>query len=507
VSLVRPSLLVGLSLVASRLLGFARDVLIAGLLGAGPVADAFLVALRLPQLVRRILGEGALNTAVVPLFRRLEREADSKAASRLAADALAALAVGLLALLAALEILAPLVTLFLAPAYVGDAALWDLSTFYLRLMLPFVALVTMASAVAALLNAQTRFLAAALAPVAVNVLVIAATLAIERLAVDRGATGTWLGVAISTAGLFQLLVVAAALRGAHLPWRRPRFSPDIRRLFSFGGPALVAGGAVQLILLVASVVASARPAAVSWLYYADRLFQLPLSMVGTGLGIVLLPTMAAGVTAPRDVLNRALEAALALTLPAAAGLAILAQPIVGVLFERGAFAAIDTRGTAAVLIGLSAGLPAAVVGKVLAQDFFARERMQVPILALAVALAVTLAGSAGLAHLFGVSGLGAGASLGFLAHALVLSVALAADGRWSPDRGLIDRIARCAVATFAMALVVVLLAGALAVTADGRHAAARLIALCLAGVATYTTVLVAIRGTSFSEIRTALFGR
>jgi putative peptidoglycan lipid II flippase len=507
VSLVRPSLLVGLSLVASRILGFARDILIARLLGAGPVADAFLVALRLPQLARRILGEGALNTAVVPLFRRLERDADPDAARRLAADALAALGLALVALLAVLEIVAPAVTLLLAPAYVRNAELWDLATLYLRLMLPFVALVTMASAVAALLNAQTRFLAAALAPVAVNVLVIAAAIAIERLTMDRGAAGTWLAVAISAAGLCQLLIVAAALRGTGLPWRRPRFSPDVRRLFAFGAPALLAGAAVQLILLAASEVASARPAAVSWLYYADRVFQLPLSMVGAGLGIVLLPTMAAGVRAPRDMLNRALEAALALILPAAVGLAVLSQSIVGVLFEGGAFSALDTRGTAAVLIGLAAGLPAAVVGKVLAQDFFARERTRVPLVALAAALATTLVGSAGLARLFGIGGLGAGASLGFLTHAVVLGVALMADGRWSPDRGLVDRLARCAGASLVMGLVVGCLDATFAPTGAPPHGALSLAAICGAGVSVYVATLLVLGGATVGEIKAALTGR
>jgi putative peptidoglycan lipid II flippase len=507
VSLVRPSLLVGLSLVVSRLLGFARDVMIAGLLGAGPVADAFLVALRLPQLVRRVLGEGGLNTAVVPLYRRAERESGPGAAGILAADAVAGLALVLATTLAILELVAPLAVLVLAPAYLSSASLWELSTGYLRVMLPFVGFISLASLVAALLNAQARFLAASLAPIAVNALIIAAAIAIERLAVDRTTAGFWLGAAFSLAGLCQLVIVALALRGTHLPWRRPRLTPDMRRLIAFGAPALVASGAVQLIFIVATEVASARPAAVSWLYYADRLFQLPLSMVGAGLGIVLLPTMAAGVTAPRDILNRALEAALALTLPAAAGLMILAHPIVGALFERGAFAAIDTRGTAAVLVGLAAGLPAAVVGKVLAQDFFARERTRVPLVALAAALVTTFIGSATLARLFGIGGLGAGASLGFLAHALVLGVALTADGRWSPDQALLKRLGRCALSTLVMGFMVAWLDSAIAATADARHGALRLIALCVVGVFTYTTVLVAVRGTSLREIRTALFGR
>jgi putative peptidoglycan lipid II flippase len=507
VLLVRPSLLIGLSLVASRLLGFARDVVMAGLLGAGPAADAFLVALRLPQLVRRVLGEGGLNAAIVPLYRRAERERGLGAARALAADAIAGLSLFLAIVLSVLELVAPLAVLVLAPAYVANASLWDLSTAYLRVLLPFVGFISVASLIAAVLNAKARFLAASLAPVAVNVFIIAAAIAIHMTATDSAAAGLWLGAAFSFAGFCQLVIVALALRGARLPWRRPRLTPDIRRLVAFGAPALVASGAAQLILIVATEVASARPAAVSWLYYADRLFQLPLSMVGTGLGIVLLPTIASGVTAPRDILNRALEAALALTLPAAAGLIILAQPIVGTLFERGAFTAIDTRGTAAVLVGLAAGLPAAVVGKVLAQDFFARERTRVPLIALAVAIAATFVGSAGLAQLFGIAGLGGGASLGFFAHTLVLGIALAADGRWSPDRKLLDRIGRCAAATIAMGLIVGWLDGAIATSADARQGALRVIALCLAGVATYTAVLVAVRGTSFSEIRTALFGR
>jgi putative peptidoglycan lipid II flippase len=295
-SLARSTLVVGLATAVSRLLGFARDILIAGTLGAGPVADAFLVAFRLPNLFRRILGEGGLNAGFVPLYARLRAERGDAEAREFAGEALAWLAMALVALLAAVELGAGLVVLGLAAGYAEEDATFRLATLYTRVAFPFVAGVTLASLLAALLNAERRFAAASLAPVAVNAVLIAALLLLQtRPDLPPSRSAFWLAAAVAISGVVHLAIVAVAARGflATIRFRRLRLSADLRRLFALGASGLAASGAAQFIVVAGTQVASFTPSAVSWLYYADRVFQLPLGFVGSALGIVLLSDMAA----------------------------------------------------------------------------------------------------------------------------------------------------------------------------------------------------------------------
>jgi putative peptidoglycan lipid II flippase len=277
----------------------------------------------------------------------------------------------------------------------------------------------------------------------------------------------------------------------------PRLSPELKRLLAAGAPAVAASGAAQLILLAGTQVASFTPSALSWLYYADRLFQLPLGFVGAAVGLVLLPEMAsrhagAGTPAVLEAQNRALEAGLLLGLPAAIALALLSRPIVTVLFERGAFGPEDAVGTAAALAGLAAGLPFAVAGKVLSQTFFARHDVRTPILASLLGIVAALGGAAVLARGFGASGIGLGIAAGFAAHAAALVWRLRHAGLWRPDSRLKLRVGGGLVASAAMALAI---AGAglgvdVAVGPNRGRAldAAILLGLCLGGLALYVAI-------------------
>jgi putative peptidoglycan lipid II flippase len=430
-SLARSSLVVGLAAVASRLLGFARDVMIARVLGAGVAADAFLIAFRLPNTARRILNEGGLNAGVVPLYSRIRAEAGPDAAADFAGLALGAGTLVLLALTGLVEVAAPLVVLLLAGGYADEAEKFALAVFYTRLAFPFVALAGLASLIGALLNAERHFAAAAVAPVLVNALLIAVLLALgapdEATAARQG---LWLALAVSASGALHLAILAAALYRLPGGFRlaRPRLTPDIRRLGRLVLPAAAASGATQLAVLVATAVASQEASAVSWLYYADRVAQLPLSLIGVAIGTVFLSEvstrLAAGDTAgAARAQSRALEGALALALPAAVALVVLGGPISSILFERGAFGAGDAAGTAALLAMLALGLPAAAAAKVLAQPFFAREALAVPLGAGVVALVVTGLAAMTLQRLIGVAGIGLGLTLGLVVHAGVLQVA------------------------------------------------------------------------------------
>ncbi|WP_201829158.1 murein biosynthesis integral membrane protein MurJ [Microvirga zambiensis] len=483
-SLIRSSLLVGLGSVASRVLGFVRDVLFAQALGAGPVADAFLAAFRLPNLVRRIVGEGGLNPALIPALSRQEPEE----AAAIAGDVLGIFGLALLALTGVVEIGAGLLAFILAPGLHDDGTL-ALVALYTRLSFPIVVCVTLASIGAALLNMRGRFAATALAPLVVNGGLILALVVIEAgFTLPLAERAAWLAAASSLAGLIQLCIVTAALlhdRPRLVSFRAPRWSPLMKNLLLAGFPALVASGAVQIFILAASQIASFWPSGVSWLYYAERVMQLPLGLMAALGASLLLPELArryrAGeLQAIAAAQNRALEAALLLSLPAGAALVILARPMSAVLFERGAFESADAEGTAMVLAALSLGLPFATVAKVLSQSLFACGSLRAALMAAIVGLVLTVVASVFLAFPLGPTGIALGVSIGCLGHAGAVAFGLHRFGLWQPDRALAVRVARTAAAVLAMSL------GLLAaMRLTPQAGAASLAALCLGGLALY----------------------
>jgi putative peptidoglycan lipid II flippase len=479
-SLIRSSLLVGLGSMASRVLGLVRDVLFAQALGAGPVADAFLAAFRLPNLVRRIVGEGGLNPALIPVLSRLEP--DDAAAT--AGDVLSVFGLALLGLTGLVEIGAGLLAFSLAPGLHDDGETLALVALYTRLSFPIVLCITLASIGAAILNMRGRFAATALAPLAVNGGLILALVVMETgLSLPLVQKAAWLAAASSLAGLFQLALVAAALRSGKIRlvrFRRPRWSPLLKSLLLAGFPVLVASGAMQLFILAATQIASFWPSGVSWLYYAERVMQLPLGLMAALGSSLLLPELARETQAIVAAQNRALEVALLLALPASAALFILARPMSSVLFERGAFQSSDAEGTALVLMALSVGLPFATAAKVLSQTLFARGSLRAALAAAILGLALTVAASVPLAWPLGPTGIALGVSVGCLGHAVAVVSGLRRFGLWSADRTLMARMVRIAVAVLAMSLG---LAGA------GRlfpqAGVLSLTALCLGGLALY----------------------
>lgn len=456
-SLIRSSLLVGLGSIASRVLGFVRDMLFAQALGAGPVADAFLTAFRLPNLVRRIVGEGGLNPALVPHLSRMEPHESAAMAD----DVISVFALALLALTALVEIGAGLLAFLLAPGLHDDGQTLALVALYTRLSFPIVVSVTLSSIAAAILNMRGRFVATALAPLAVNAGLIL-TLAVMQtvLTLPLHAKAAWLSATSSIAGFIQLLMVLIPLRrgGARLVrFQKPRWSPALKSLLLAGLPALAASGAVQLFVLAGTIAASFWPSGISWLYYAERVMQLPLGLMAAVGSGVLLPELArhhhAGeaqgiVTAQ----HKALELALLLALPASAALLILSFPITIVLFQRGAFSALDTEGTALALAALSLGLPFATAGKVLSQTLFARGALRMTLAATLLGIVVTMVGAVLLALRWGPLGIALGISLGCLSHAAAMVWLLARIGLWHPDRGFLTRLMRIAAAAAIMSL-------------------------------------------------------
>jgi putative peptidoglycan lipid II flippase len=463
--LARDSAVVGAGTVLTRLLGFLRDILIAGALGAGPVADALLVALRLPNLFRRVLGEGGLNAPFVPLYLAIKAERGPAQALRFAGGATATLGVGL-GLISGLAMLAaPWLVLGLASGFRDTPDTFALAEDYVRLSLPFIGFSALASLLAAVLNAERRFLSAALAPALFNIVLIGALVWSERIGSSPELNARHLAIGISLGGAAQLVMIAlASLRGLPgLPRLRLEWTPELAAFFRLGVPTLAAAAISQFVLLVATQIASAQAGAVSWLYYADRVFQLPLGFVAVAIGVVLLPEIARrevmGDSAGRQaMIDRALAIGLALGLPAAGALLVLAEPIVAVLFERGRFGPLDREQTAAALAAFATGLPCAVIAKILAQVYFARQAPAKPLVAGAVSLVVAAVSGHALAGASPATGAAWGASLAFAAQGLILAGFLLADGLWRPSTALMRRLAGVIAATAIMLAVCAVMA-------------------------------------------------
>lgn len=455
----------GLTMV-SRVLGFVRDILIAAALGSGWVADAFFVAFRFPNLFRRLFAEGAFNAAFVPLFaKRLEGEG-AAAAKGFAEEAMA----GLLAVLIPLSLVAmlamPWLMVLLAPGFLEDRAKYDLAVELTQIAFPYLLCMSLVALLSGVLNSMRRFWAAAAAPILLNVVLIAAIAIAIQLGYARQAeAGRVLAIGVFVAGFAQLAMLWIAVRraGMAIGLVRPRASEGMRRLVSLGVPGLIAGGITQINIVVGTIIASLQAGAVSYLYYADRLYQLPLGIVGVAVGVVLLPDLARHLrnndsVAAMDSQNRSLEFALLLTVPAAVALAVAAKPIVSVLFERGAFTAADTPATAYALAAFAIGLPAFVLIKVFQPGFFAREDTKTPMLYAAVNMAVNVIGSLVLffalqaAGLMPHVGIALATSLAGWVNAFLLWRKLAARAAFATDARLRRNLPLIVLASLAMGL-------------------------------------------------------
>ena len=354
-ALYRAFATVGAMTIWSRILGFIRDVMIAAVLGAGPVADAFFVAFRVPNLFRRLFAEGAFDAAFVPLFaKRFHGDGGEVAARAFAEQALAGLTLILVVFTLLGEFIMPWLMLLLAPGFASDPPKLALAVLLARIALPFLLCMSLVALYSGVLNALGRFAVAAFAPSLLNVVLIAVLVALIAIGdVEQSTAAMALAWGIAASGVLQVIVVAvaAAKSKMRLSFRLPRFDADMRRLLVLAAPALIAGGMNQLTVILNTIIASLQDRVVSWFYYADRLFQLPLGVIGVAVGVVLLPELsrrlrAGDHAAAMDSENRSLETALLLTLPAAVALFVAAHPIVRVLFERGAFTAIDAQATA-----------------------------------------------------------------------------------------------------------------------------------------------------------------
>ena len=455
-ALVRSLATVGGYTGISRILGFVRDILIAAVVGTGPVADAFFVAFRLPNLFRRLFGEGAFNAAFVPLFAR-HLEEGGKAAARVFAEETLAVLLSALLLLSALAMAAmPWLMYLLAPGFAAEPEKFDLAVRLSRITFPYLLFMSLVALLSGLLNSLNRFAAAAAAPILLNVCFIVALVVVLPL---TGAPGQVLAWAVVVAGLGQFLLLLIACRRAGFALRlpRPRLTPRVGRLLKLMAPGVLSAGALQINLLVGTIIASLQVGAVSYLYYADRVYQLPLGLIGIAFGVVLLPDLTRKLRRGAEAeamaqLNRGLELSMLLTLPAAVALVVIPWPIVVVLFERGSFDRASSEATALALMAFAGGLPAYVLVKVLQPAFFAREDTVTPFKMAAATVAANVALSLILFWPLGHVGIALATALAAWLNAVLLAVALRRRGFLTLDARLKGRLPRVALASLVMGL-------------------------------------------------------
>ncbi len=461
-SLLKNFATVGSGTASSRVLGFVRDIFIASALGTGPVADAFFVAQRLPNLFRRLFAEGAFASAFVPLFTKRHEADGPEAAERFAAEAQAALAAALVVVTIVAEVAMAWLTLGLAPGFSADPAKFGLAVLLGRIAFPYLLLISLTTLLGGVLNGIGRFAAAAFSQALLNVVLIGALIFLHTTGeVGTVRAGVLLAGAITAGGVvqFAFLYYACARAGIRLRLVWPRWSDGVRRLTMLAVPSVIAGGITQINIVVGTIIASLQPGAVSWLYYADRLYQLPLGVVGIAISVVLLPDLSRALRAGRqDVVdhtqNRSIEFAAALTLPAAVALFAIPYPIIAVLFQHGQFSAADTAATAPALAAYAVGLPAFVAIRVLQPSFFAREDTRTPMWAGFVSMIVNVVAAVVLFHFFGATGIAAGTTLAAWVNTAYLLISLHRGGHLNADAALRRRLPLLALASVMMGVAV-----------------------------------------------------
>ena len=453
----------GLTLI-SRVLGLLRDSLFARYVGAGFASDAFLVAFRLPNMFRALFAEGAFASAFIPMFNQKVADPEGNGLPdgiTFAEQALSVLLPTLIVMTALLEIFAWPVTYALSGKFNGvSPAEFGFAVQLSRLTIPYLMLISLVSLLGGILNSLHKFWVNAAAPILLNLTLIAALLVFHNH--DPAITARNQAIGVTVSGLLQLVWLARACRasGVHLRLRWPQLTPEVKRLMSLIWPAAAGAGAVQINLVISTALAASLlpHGAVTYIYMADRLNQLPLGLIGIGLGTVLLPTISrqlgAGLEAEAMATqNRGLELALLLTLPATVALVLAGEPIAAALFGYGKFNAADTHATAQSLAAFSIGLPSYILVKVLTPGFYARQDTKTPVRFATISMVVNLVLNLLLIVPLRHMGPPLATAIASSVNVALLYITLVRRGDFAPDARLKRRAWRLALAALAMGAV------------------------------------------------------
>ena len=516
--LIRASMVFsGLTLV-SRFLGLARDLVITARMGASQTiaADAFFTAQAFSNLFRRVFAEGAFAAAFVPAYSRKLAADGGAEADALASEALAVMAVATLVLTLVAQLAMPWIMLVYSPGYIDDPAKFRLAVILTQVTMPYLPCMVIAALLAGVLTARGRFIIYGAYPVILNIGVLAAVLP-QTDPVEAAYAASWATIAsgIAQAGLCWWGVRRA---GARIRLALPRLTPEVRRLVRLTIPGAVASSAVQVNIFISTMLASHVPGLRVWMSVADRFYQLPLSLVGTAIGVALLPQLSrafAGDDAREGqaVMDQALVFGLALCLPAAAALTAMPVYLVDGLFTRGQFVAEDARAAGLILLQYGWGLPAFVLVKILQPAFFARQDTRTPMVFSLVSVAVNIALGIALFNLIGFTGLAAATSIATWITVAQMAITLHRRKAYAPSAGAWSRIARILAASLAMGALLALaahfrpaleapLAGVSLLGLGAKELT--VLAVCLAGALAYVGLLLAFGGMRPADVRAAL---
>ncbi len=460
-SLIKKFATVASGTLMSRILGFTREMFMAAALGTGPIADAFNAAFQFPNTFRRLFAEGAFNAAFVPLFAKEIEANGTEGAKRFSEEVFGVLFTVLLALTIAMELAMPLIVRYaVAPGFADVPGKFDVTVRLATIMFPYLICMSLGAMMAGMLNSLRRYFAAAIAPVFLNVILIGVLAYAWHTHQDAHYVGYGLAWGVLAAGVVQLAIVWGAVRhaGISVGFRRPRLTPNVKRLLVLALPAAITGGITQINQLIGTAIASGQNSAVSSLAYADRIYQLPLGVVGVAVAIVLLPELSRALKSGNMVeaahlQNRSVEFTLFMTLPAAAALLTISEPIVRLLYERGAFAASNSTPTVAAILSIfGIGLPAFVLIKAFTPGYFAREDTRTPMIFAAISVVVNVAIALTLFSSVGAPGIAVASAAAGWVNALMLLGVLIRRGHWGRDAPLLKRIPRLVLSAALMAV-------------------------------------------------------
>lgn len=456
--LIRSSMIFSSLTLLSRLLGFVRDLFVTARLGASATvaADAYNTALAFPNLFRRIFAEGAFAAAFVPAYARTLAGEGEETADRLASDALATLAAATLALTIVAQLAMPQLMYVINPGYVDDPAKFKLAVLLTQISMPYLPCMAITALLSGVLNARGRFIFSAGAPILLNLAMLVAVIP-QQSAVEAAEAASW---AVVVAGVLQAGVIwwGARRSGAKIILRLPKLTPEIKALIALAVPGAIAASATQINIFISGVLASQVAGARSWLAVADRLYQLPLGLVGVAVGVALLPRLSQALQADdkddaQTATDQAIVFSLALTLPAAAALMGMPFFLIDGLFTRGEFTAIDARATADALFHYGWGVPAFVLLRVMSPIFFARQDTKAPMRFALISVAVNIGLGIALFHLIGFEGIAAATSVATWLTIAQMSAALSRRGLYRPSKRAWGRIIRVFAASAALGLV------------------------------------------------------
>ncbi len=509
----------GLTLV-SRFMGFARDLVITARLGASltPAADALQTALQFPNLFRRIFAEGAFAAAFVPAYSKsLATDGEDKA-DELAGDAMATLAAATIGITILCQLAMPWLMYLISPGFGAHTAKFKLAILLTQISMPYLPCMAIVAHLSGVLNARGRFILSAGAPILLNLCMLVAVLPQH----DAKSAAIWGSAAVVVAGIFQagLLTWGVQKSGAKVHWRLPRLTPEVKALIARAVPGAVAASAVQVNIFVSSYLASYVNGGKTWLATADRLYQLPLGLVGVAIGVALLPRLSRAVHAKdgeeaQSAMDQGITFAMALTLPAAAAMVAIPYFLSDALYVRGQFTGFDAQQTAGALLFYGLGVPAFVLQQLYSRAFFARQDTRSPMRFALVSIAVNIVVGIALFQVIGVRGIAAATALASWINVAQSSWKLHRLGEYRPSAQAWSRLVRLLAAS--------LLLGALLALAShyrpqieaplgiihlgGKTVGGKEIALGLVAAGAgllYPVLVIAFGGLKLAEIRTFL---